>query len=64
MSRVARDPAVPRLLRVPEVAARLSVGRRKVWLLLKSGELRSTRIGRSVRVDEHDVLAFIAACKS
>ena len=47
------------LLRVEDVAEALSVGRSKVYELIRSGELPSIHIGRSVRVSLDDVHAWI-----
>lgn len=52
------------LLNVPQVARQLAIGERKAWSLVKSGEIRSLRIGRSVRVDPADLAAFVARCKT
>jgi excisionase family DNA binding protein len=49
------------LLRVPEVAARLSMSRGKVYELMRSGALPSVRIDRSRRVRTHDLEAFVSA---
>lgn len=38
-----------RLLKIPEVAACLSISRSGVYRLMERGELRSVRIGRGVR---------------
>jgi excisionase family DNA binding protein len=38
------------LLKVPEVASLLQIGRSKVWELVWSGDLPVVRIGRLVRV--------------
>lgn len=48
------------LLRVEQVAERLAVSRSMAWKLVDSGELRSVRIGRSVRVHPSDLEAFLA----
>ena len=39
-----------RLLRIEQIAERLSVSRSMAWKLIDSGALRSVRIGRAVRV--------------
>jgi len=44
-----------------EVAERLRVSKMTVYRLLKSAELPSVRIGRSLRVRESDVNAFLKA---
>jgi len=44
-----------------EVADRLRVSKMTVYRLLKTAELPSVRIGRSLRVRESDVNAFLKA---
>ena len=49
-----------RLLRVPEVAAFLSVSLRQVWALIASGRLRTVRVSsRATRIDPRDLQAFV-----
>jgi len=48
-----------RLLRVDEAATRLGIGKTKTWELVNRGELRSVRIGRSVRIVAADVDRFV-----
>jgi excisionase family DNA binding protein len=56
----AVDASAARLLRVEDVAERLSVSRSMAWKLVAAGELRSVRIGRSVRVRPADLEAYLA----
>ena len=49
------------LLKVPEVAARLSMSRGKVYELIRSGALPSVRIDRSRRVRARDLEAFVGS---
>ncbi len=44
------DPAEVQLLDVPEVAKRLSIGRTKVYSLIKVGDLPTVKIGSSTRI--------------
>ena len=53
------DGAPGRLLRIEEVADRLSVSRSMAWKLISHGEMRSVRIGRAVRVRPADLEAYI-----
>jgi excisionase family DNA binding protein len=46
------------LLKVPEVAARLSVSKSTVWRLVYSGELESVKRGRSRRITPEAVTAY------
>jgi excisionase family DNA binding protein len=56
----AVDGAAGRLLRIEEIADRLSVSRSMAWKLIALGQIRSLRIGRAVRVRPKDLEAFIA----
>ncbi|MGO9180797.1 MAG: helix-turn-helix transcriptional regulator [Candidatus Limnocylindrales bacterium] len=56
----AVDGAAGRLLRIEEIADRLSVSRSMAWKLVALGQIRSLRIGRAVRVRPKDLEAFIA----
>jgi excisionase family DNA binding protein len=49
-----------RLLTVAEVAELLRVSNMTVYRLLKAGELPSVRIGKSFRVREEDLDAYLA----
>jgi excisionase family DNA binding protein len=49
-----------RLLTVAEVAELLRVSNMTVYRLLKAGELPSVRIGKSFRVREDDLDAYLA----
>jgi excisionase family DNA binding protein len=48
-----------RLLKVPEVAERMAVSRTTVYELMMSGSLRSVKIGKSRRVPETALDAWI-----
>ena len=56
----AMDVDSGRLLRIEDVADRLSVSRSMAWKLVDLGDLRSVRIGRAVRVRPQDLEAFLA----
>ena len=61
MSSPGRTPAlVNRLLTASEVADILHVSLRTVRRLIASHELETVRIGRSVRVEDSTLQAFIA----
>lgn len=49
------------LLTIPQVARRLQLSRAQVYRLMQHGELRSITIGRSRRVKERTLNAFIQA---
>ncbi len=54
------DRAGERLLRLDEVADRLSISKSMAWKLVAYGQLRSVRIGRAVRVRPPDVEEYLA----
>ncbi len=51
--------SAPLLLKPPEAARLLSVSRTTVYELAKSGQLKSIRVGRSVRIPESAIAEFI-----
>ena len=56
---MATSPARPRFLTPAEVADHLRVSAMTVYRLIKSGELRAARIGKSYRISEDDVDAYL-----
>jgi excisionase family DNA binding protein len=52
------------LLSVAEVAAYLNVSTKTVRRLIGRGELRSVRIGRSIRIPEEEIECLIAGRSS
>lgn len=52
-------PTEPRLLRIPEVAARLDVTAQRAYELARSRSLPTVRIGRQLRVDPDVLQAWI-----
>jgi len=48
------------LITIDEAARRLSIGRSHIYQQMQFGRLRSVRIGRSRRILESDLEAFIA----
>lgn len=51
---------VPVMLTVPQVCRILQVSRSKVYQMLASGEIRSVTIGRSRRVFQSSLEAYLA----
>jgi excisionase family DNA binding protein len=49
----------PLLLKIPEVAAALRVGRSTVYELIAKGELKVVHIGRAVRVPASEVETWV-----
>jgi excisionase family DNA binding protein len=60
----ARDELTPLLLRPEEAAAVLRVGRTRVFELIRSGELRSVKIGHLRRVSATALAEFVARLES
>ena len=58
---MAQSHARAQFLTVLEVADLLRVSTMTVYRLIKGGELRAVRVGKSFRVREDDLDAFIAA---
>ncbi len=56
----ALDTGAGRLLRIEDVAEQLTISRSMAWKLVAGGELRSVRIGRSVRVRPVDLEAYLS----
>jgi excisionase family DNA binding protein len=61
VSRVAQSFAKARFLTVQEVADLLRVSSMTVYRLIKAGDLPAVRVGRSFRVRDTDVDAYLAA---
>ena len=59
--RVAQGLSKSRFLTVQEVASVMRVSTMTVYRLIKSGELSAVRVGRSFRVSEVDVDAYLEA---
>lgn len=57
------QPVTRRLLGVPEVVKVTGWSRSYVYQLITSGKLRAVRVGRTVRIDQADLDAFIEANK-
>lgn len=50
-----------RLLRIPDAAAELSIGRSRLYELLAAGDIKAVRIGaRGVRVPQSELDRFVA----
>jgi excisionase family DNA binding protein len=61
VSRVAQSFADARFLTVQEVAEKLRVSSMTVYRLIKNGDLPAVRVGRSFRVRDTDVDAYLAS---
>ncbi|MCA9196036.1 MAG: helix-turn-helix domain-containing protein [Planctomycetales bacterium] len=54
-----QEVQVQELLTMKDVAQRFRMSPRTVWTLIQSGQLKSVRIGRLVRVTNEQVTEFI-----
>lgn len=53
------EPAEPLLLSVEESAARLRIGRSRMFALIKSGDVLSVRVGGSRRIPYESLKAYV-----
>lgn len=53
------SPGGPRFLTALEVAERMRVSKMTVYRLIKTGKLRAVRIGKTYRVRDEDVEAYL-----
>ena len=51
--------ALPVTLRVEELMPILGIGRNTVYALVRSGRLRSIRVGRQVRIPKNALIEFL-----
>ena len=58
---MAQSDARPRLLTVAEVADLMRVSTMTVYRLIKAGDLAALRVGKSYRIKQEDIDAFLAA---
>ena len=58
-TRYCSQRELPLTLRVTEVASVLGIGRNSAYNLINSGELKSVRIGRQIRVSKEELLRFL-----
>ncbi len=57
---MAQQPARARFLTVAEVADLMRVSTMTVYRLIKAGDLRAVRVGKSYRIREDDVDAYLS----
>ena len=50
------------LLRLPDAARALGIGRTTLYKLIDDGDIHVVRIGRAVRVSPAELHAFVARC--
>ena len=51
---------LPLVLRVEDLAQMLSIGRNTAYALVRSGEIRSIRIGKSYRIPKEAIEEYLA----
>ena len=56
---MSNEVFMDRLLSVEEVSERTSLGRSTLWRLVKTGQLKAYKIGRSLRFKESDLRNFM-----
>lgn len=56
---MAQPPAEMRFLTVAEVASHMRVSTMTVYRLIKAGELASVRVGKSYRIRQEDLDAYL-----
>ena len=50
---------LPRILRVEDLMPILGIGRNTAYELIRSGQIRSVRIGRQIRIPRDALLEFL-----
>ena len=50
---------LPRILRVEDLMPLLGIGRNTAYQLIRSGQIRSVRIGRQIRIPREALLEFL-----
>ena len=50
---------LPLMLRVEDLMPVLDIGRNTAYELVRSGQIRSIRIGRQIRISKSDLLAYL-----
>ena len=53
----------PQLHRIGSAQARLDMSRSAIYRHIKDGKLKAVKIGKSIRITEEDLQAFIAGLK-
>ena len=60
MENMYRDPHdLPMTLRVEDLMPLLGIGRNTAYELIRSGQIRSVRIGRQIRIPRDALLEFL-----
>jgi len=54
-----KEPTLPRFMTLDEIALLTKRSRRSLYVDIALGRLKTTKLGRSVRVSEEDYLAYV-----
>ena len=54
---------LPQLHKIASVSARTDLSRSAIYTQIKEGNLKTVKIGKSVRITEEDLQAFISGLK-
>lgn len=54
---------LPQLHKIATISARTDLSRSAIYTQIKEGNLKTVKIGKSVRITEEDLQAFIAKLK-
>jgi excisionase family DNA binding protein len=54
---------LPQLHKIASVSARTDLSRSAIYTQIKTGNLKTVKIGKSIRITEEDLQAFIAGLK-
>jgi excisionase family DNA binding protein len=61
MDKVRSFDELPVTLRVEDLTAILDIGRNTAYELVRSGQIRSVRVGRQIRIPRDEVVHFLSA---
>jgi excisionase family DNA binding protein len=57
------NQVLPQLHKIASVSARTDLSRSAIYTQIKDGNLKTVKIGKSIRITEEDLQAFIAGLK-
>ena len=57
------NQVLPQLHKIASVSARTDLSRSAIYTQIKTGNLKTVKIGKSIRITEEDLQAFIAGLK-
>ena len=59
MKQTYYEKDIPMVFSVPELARILQIGRNSAYELVKSGQIRSIRIGKNIRIPKQALLDYL-----